>query len=267
MPARRLTALVIAGSDPTGGAGAQADLLAFAAHRVQARAVLTAATAQDANGVRRVGPLPGDHVSEQLASALSIGAPDVIKVGMLTRVATVEAIARALSGLRDVPVVVDPVLQATAGGELLEPRGIRCVREALLPLTTVCTPNATELARLVGRHELEAVEIAEAAVTLSRSCSCAVLVTGGHHGATNATIDILADVTGTRRHWTHPRIPSGPIHGTGCALSSSIAARLAHGDALEDAIGLATDHVWRLVEKAHKQGQWILPLLEPAVEP
>ncbi len=266
MRASRKTALVVAGSDPTGGAGAQADLLTFAAHGIQARAVLTAATVQDEHGVKRVGPLPGDHVSEQLASSLSIGAPDVIKVGMLTRLATVESLVSALDDLPNVPVVLDPVLHATAGGELLEPRGIQCVRETLIPRATVTTPNATELARLLGRQSLGDDDVEPAARSLAKESGRAILVTGGHHGAPHESTDVLARPDGNVQYISHPRLSTGVIHGTGCALSSSIAARLALGETLDDAIRLAADHVWRLIEKAHEQEQWILPLLHPALE-
>ncbi len=234
----------IAGSDPTGGAGLQGDLKTFAAHGVRGTAVVTAVTVQGARGVSRVEPVPPDLVAEQLAVVLSEVEPLALKTGMLWDSATIEAVAAALTPHRGrMPLVVDPVLAASAGGDLLVPGSLATLVARLLPLASVITPNLPEAARLLKRGTIGDREAPEAARALLALGCGAVLLKGGHGGGKEA-VDWLATSTGVTR-LALPRLPGVDPHGTGCALSASLAAFLGRGFSLEEAAQAAKDYVHR----------------------
>ncbi|MGN6869898.1 MAG: bifunctional hydroxymethylpyrimidine kinase/phosphomethylpyrimidine kinase [Solirubrobacteraceae bacterium] len=214
--------LSIAGSDSGGGAGIQADLKAFAACGVHGMTAITAITAQNTVGVTAVHPIPPEIIIAQVrAVAQDIGV-DAVKIGMLGDVPTIEAVARALQELPDAtPVVLDPVMVAESGAQLLDPAAREILIQLLLPRATVVTPNVPEARALVG--DLEVDELARRVHALGPD---AVVVTGGHR---EEAIDVFFD--GERLvELPGPRHPGAAAHGSGCTHSSVLAARLAHGD-------------------------------------
>ncbi|MBS0231996.1 MAG: bifunctional hydroxymethylpyrimidine kinase/phosphomethylpyrimidine kinase [Proteobacteria bacterium] len=236
-------ALTIAGSDPSGGAGIQADLKTFATLGVYGASVITALTAQNTRGVTGVFPIPPAFIAEQFRSVVSDLAVAAIKTGMLGDVATVEAVASLLGGFERVPVVVDPVMVATSGDVLLQPDAIDAVRHVLIPRAALITPNLPEAARLLDRPEAETEgDIRAQAEDLMKFGCRAVLLKGGHgHGPD--VVDVLFDGSG---HLTfrRPRIATTHTHGTGCTLSAAIAAGLACGKPVHEAVHDAKVFVW-----------------------
>lgn len=238
--ARPATVLIISGSDSAGAAGMQADLLAVAARGAHGASALTAVTAQGAGGVTALHPLPASVVTAQIRAVLEDQGADAVKIGMLGRAATVRAVARALHDF-DGPVVLDPVLASTSGTALLDGAGISALRRHLLPAVTLLTPNLPEAARLLDRAPAatEAEALAQGAALLAQGPG-AVLVKGGH-GAGATCTDWLVSPSGTRA-FRAPRSASRNTRGTGCALASAIAAELAQGAALPEAV--ETAHRW-----------------------
>lgn len=241
-------ALTIAGSDPSGGAGIQADLKTFAAHGVYGASVITALTAQNTQGVTGVLEIDPDFIAAQIdavASDLRLGA---VKTGML---ADRPQVAVVVSGIkrhgikRDglVPLVVDPVMVATSGDVLLAPDAIDAVRRNLIPLASVITPNLHEAARLLGQavaaSEAEMQRQGEALMALG---AAAVVIKGGHATGTEA-VDYLVTGEGTIR-FAKPWVETRHTHGTGCTLAAAIAANLAMGRTLPDAVAAAKDYLW-----------------------
>jgi hydroxymethylpyrimidine/phosphomethylpyrimidine kinase len=236
----------IAGSDPTGGAGLQGDLKTFAAHDVYGTAVVTALTVQGRKGVARVEPVAADLVREQLEVVLEEIRPAGVKTGMLWSGDIIRVVAETLEAGYRGPLVVDPVLVATAGGDLLRPDALEALRDVLIPHATVITPNLPEAARLLGREGVDDPDEAARAL-LGLGCP-AVLLKGGHATGAQA-VDVLATPAGLRR-LSLPRVPDADAHGTGCALAAALAARLARGEPLEVAAEGAKAYVHRtLVEE------------------
>ena len=230
--------LSIAGSDPSGGAGIQADLKTFAALGCHGMAALTALTAQNTMGVSAVHMPPAAFVGEQIAMIFADIEVAAIKIGMLGSPEIVEAVAAALAGRRGIPIVLDPVLVATSGAVLGSDGVIAAMRRHLFPLATVITPNLAEAARLgdrpvsSGRPDMEA-----AAARLHAGGTAAWLIKGGH-GGDDRSDDVLFD--GAASTWfSAPRIDTRNTHGTGCTLSSAIAAFLAKDVPLVDAVRMA----------------------------
>jgi hydroxymethylpyrimidine/phosphomethylpyrimidine kinase len=259
MTARRLRLLSIAGSDPSGGAGIQADLKTFAAHGVYGMAVVTAITAQSTQGVLAVEPVGAESVERQILGVLDDIGVDAVKIGMLATAETVTRVARVLASVaRGVPIVLDPVLRASDGTALLEPAGIEPLLSELLAATTLVTPNRTEagvlLDRIVG-SESEAVEAARELAARGP----AVLVTGGDGGG-DEVVDVLADHEGSIRVFRAQRLRSRSTHGTGCTLSAAIAARLASGAELAPAVAAAIDYVRRAMDPGLDLGRGRAPL-------
>jgi hydroxymethylpyrimidine/phosphomethylpyrimidine kinase len=225
--------LTIAGSDPSGGAGIQADLKTFHAFGVFGAAVVTSLTVQNTRGVfdrRDVAPA---LVAAQLDAVLDDLPVAAAKTGLLPDAGVVEAAVACLRA-RPVPaLVVDPVLVATSGDALTAPSAAAAIRELLLPLATLVTPNLAEAGALTGRpvHTVEAMR--EAAATILSMGARAVLVKGGH--LPDRACDVLATAAGIDE-LDGPRLDVGPVHGTGCALSAAVAAELANGRALADAV-------------------------------
>jgi hydroxymethylpyrimidine/phosphomethylpyrimidine kinase len=237
-------ALTIAGSDSSGGAGIQADLKTFSAFGVYGASVITALTAQNTRGVQGVEVVSPAFVSAQLHSVLSDLDVDAVKTGMLANAEIVMAVADVLRSVPPRPLVVDPVMVATSGDVLLAPEAIGALKQHLLPLATVVTPNLHEAALLLGARRAETEEdMAAQAGALRRLAGChAVLVKGGH-GAADAATDILASATGIER-FTRPRVATEHAHGTGCTLSAAIAALLAQGATLAEAVDRGKAFVW-----------------------
>jgi hydroxymethylpyrimidine/phosphomethylpyrimidine kinase len=250
--ARRVTAVSIAGSDSGGGAGIQADVLAFAAHGVHAATVLVAATAQNTRGVAGAEALSPRFVAAQLDAVFSDLAPAAVKIGMLFGPRHVRAVAAGLRRHSAGNVVLDPVLAASSGARLLSPAGLAALRVDLLPLCDLVTPNLPEAEVLAGHPVDTPGGAREAARRIAAFGARAVLVKGGH-GAGDRIRDVLW--TGRRfRVFESPRIPTGAIHGTGCALSSAIAANLALGFGLETAVARGIRYVRAALRRRYFPG-------------
>jgi len=240
------TLLVISGLDPTGGAGLLADARVAAEHQVRAVGVITASTVQDTSGVRSVLPLPAEHVGEALAALLGDVEVDAVKIGMLGDVRIAEVIARALAAT-SAPVVWDPVFQASRGAALLE-GDIEAAAAALLPEARLVTPNLEEAGRLTGRTLASLEDMRAAAEALVGRGAAAALIKGGHLPGDRSP-DVLLDGK-TATVLDASRVATGPVHGTGCVLSSAIAARLAHGDTLVEAARAAKHYLWQKLATA-----------------
>jgi hydroxymethylpyrimidine/phosphomethylpyrimidine kinase len=223
--------LSIAGSDSGGGAGIQADLKAFAAAGVHGATAVTALTAQNTKAVTGVHPVPPEFILEQVRAVAQDLGVDAVKIGMLGGVATIEAVARALGDLApETPVVVDPVMVAESGARLLDADAESALRELILPLASVLTPNVPEARALAGarQSELDGEELARAVHALGPA---AVVLTGGHR---EQAIDVLFD--GARvLELPGERFPDGAAHGSGCTHSATLAAHLALGASVEQA--------------------------------
>ncbi|SPP94250.1 bifunctional hydroxy-methylpyrimidine kinase and hydroxy-phosphomethylpyrimidine kinase [Bradyrhizobium vignae] len=228
-------ALTIAGSDSSGGAGIQADLKTFAALGVYGASVITALTAQNTRGVTGIHAVPAEFVTAQMDAVFSDLEVGAVKIGMVAQAASIDAIAAALSRWAFRHVVLDPVMVATSGDRLLASEAVDALRTKLIPLATVITPNLPEAAALLD----EPMAASEAEIEsqgrrlLSLGCR-AVLVKGGH-GEGAESIDYLVGAD-TTIALAAPRLPTKNTHGTGCSLSSAIAAGLAKGEGLENAV-------------------------------
>ena len=246
-------ALTIAGSDSSGGAGIQADLKTFAAFGVYGASVITALTAQNTRGVRGVHPVPADFVTAQLDAVLDDLEVKAVKIGMVAELSIIGAIVSALSRRKQVPIVLDPVMVATSGDRLLSPDAVAGLRDKLMPLATLLTPNLPEAAALLN----ESVASDEAAIKhqgrrLLAMGAQAVLIKGGH-GEGAESIDYLfrgGDVIALPA----PRIATRNTHGTGCSLSSAIAAGLAKGETLEAAVRNAKTWITGAIAAADRLG-------------
>ena len=240
------TALTIAGSDPTGGAGIQADLRTFAAFSVSGVSAITAITAQNAEGVRDIFALAPKLVAAQIDAVLEDRAVDAVKIGMLANAAILGVVAEAIERHQFRNVVLDPVIRATAGGQLLEAAAIDSLRTRLFPLVAVVTPNLHELRVLSGIAARDVPELRKAAARLVDLGARAVVAKGGH--LPGAPVDVVYDGR-TFIELTGERIAAGRTHGTGCMFSSALAARLALGDTLADAARAAKAHVFDMITR------------------
>jgi hydroxymethylpyrimidine/phosphomethylpyrimidine kinase len=244
-------ALTIAGSDSGGGAGIQADLKTFSALGVYGASVITALTAQNTLGVQGIHDVPADFVRRQIQSVLDDLAVNAIKIGMLSVPATIEAVAEGLAAQFSGPVVFDPVMVAASGDPLLTEAATATLISRLLPRADLLTPNLHEAARLLGTTMAGDVPAMEAqGRELLALGPKAVLMKGGHGSGADA-VDVLVTTAGCR-HFTAPRIPSRNSHGTGCTLSSAIAAGLAKGASLEEAVGTAKAYVHAAIATADR---------------
>lgn len=240
-------ALTIAGSDSGGGAGIQADLKTFAAHGVFGTSAITAITAQNTTGVSAVVALAPEMVVAQIDAVLSDLGTDAVKIGMLANRGIIDAVAAALERHALGNIVLDTVMVAKGGARLLDEDAIGAMRDRLLPLATVITPNAREAEALAGGRIASVNDLEPAARRLLDLGARAVIVKGGH--LDGPADDLLHD--GTRAIWLRAdRIDTRHTHGTGCTFSSAIAASLALGDDLETAARRAKDYVTRAIAQA-----------------
>lgn len=258
---RKRVALTIAGSDPSGGAGIQADLKTFAALGVYGFSAITAVIAQNSSSVTRVAPVDAAMVGAQIEMLVAERRPDAIKIGALGTAKIVHAVADAIGGL-DLPApVVDPVLLASAGERLLDAAGERALRERLLPLARIVTPNLAEAQALSGIDGASPAALRAMARALNRAGARAVLIKGGHLGASAEasartrmqSIDLFYDGRGFVELRT-ARIAGGGAHGLGCALSAAIAAYLAQGMDLAGAVRRAKRYVTAALRAGFKLG-------------
>ncbi len=250
--------LTIAGSDSGGGAGIQADLKTFAAHGVYGMSVITALTAQNTREVRAVHEVPPEMVAAQIDAVLEDIGADAIKIGMLSSAAIVRAVADRLRfhlAGKAVPVVLDPVMIAKSGDRLLRADAIEALVLELLPLATLVTPNIPELEKLTGfpaRNEEERLFAARGLAAVGP----AVLAKGGHAEGEEIVDLLVAGRRGREVHrFVHPRLHTSSTHGTGCTLSSAIAARLGAGEEMPRAVSRAIDYLAGALAAAYPLGK------------
>ncbi|MGK2922564.1 MAG: bifunctional hydroxymethylpyrimidine kinase/phosphomethylpyrimidine kinase [Methyloceanibacter sp.] len=235
-------ALTIAGSDSSGGAGIQADIKTFSALGVYGASAITALTAQNTRGVDDVMAVPPEFVLAQMRSVASDLAVGAIKIGMLATAPIIEAVADGLDDFPGVPVVLDPVMVATSGDPLLDEDAVEALRDRLVPRATLITPNLREGAVLLGEPAESREQMLEGRAERLRDLGAkAVLLTGGESIAETA-LDIFVDENGVQRIEA-PRVETENTHGTGCTLSSAIAAELAKGESLDKAVKIAKLYV------------------------
>jgi hydroxymethylpyrimidine/phosphomethylpyrimidine kinase len=236
-----VTALTIAGSDSGGGAGIQADLKTFAAHGVYGTSAIAAVTAQNTTAVTGVHPVPPAFVVQQIETVATDIRIDAVKTGMLATPDVVRAVADTLSRLAMPNVVVDPVMVAKSGDQLLAESAVDSVRRDLLRHAAVVTPNRMEAEVLTGYAVVTRAQARDAARRLVAMGAKAAVVKGGHFDEADV-IDLLYDGTGFHE-FRHERQQTRHTHGTGCTFAAAIAANLALGRPLADAVGRATDYV------------------------
>jgi hydroxymethylpyrimidine/phosphomethylpyrimidine kinase len=244
-------AVTIAGSDSGGGAGIQADLKTFSALGVYGASVITALTAQNTLGVAAIHDVPPEFVTAQIDAVFSDLKVDAVKIGMLSRPATIEAVAAGLDRHRQRKIVLDPVMVAASGDPLIADDAVTVLLETLIPRAALVTPNLPEAARLLNETVADGQSAIEgqAARLLARGAK-AVLLKGGHGGGAESADYLLTPVGG--RWLTAPRIATDNTHGTGCTLSSAIAAGLACGRHLEAAVVAAKEYLTAAIAAADR---------------
>lgn len=257
---RRPAVLIIAGSDSGGGAGLQADLRTVTAYGVHGTCVVTAITAQNSREIRAIEPVSPKVVAAQLEAVFSDFRIRSVKIGMLATAAIVRTVAAALARRPSVKVVLDPVLVATTGARLARGDLASSLRRHLLSRADLLTPNVPEAESLLGRRLRGADDLPSAAEDLMALGARAVLLKGGHLPGRRVS-DLLVTPDGRQRWFHHTRIPAEG-HGTGCTLSSAIAARLALGDAMEIAVAEAIDYVNRALRAGYRPGLGRLRFLD-----
>ena len=234
------TALTIAGSDSSGGAGIQADLKTMIANGVYAMTAITALTAQNTTGVQGIFEVTPEFLEQQIDSVFTDIRPDAVKIGMVSSVGLIESIAKKLKQYEAENIVVDPVMVATSGSRLISEDAIGALKELLLPMATVLTPNIPETEVLSGMVVKTANDMIAAAKYISETYHCAVLCKGGHQ--LNDANDLLYR-NGDYKWFNGKRIDNPNTHGTGCTLSSAIASNLAKGYDLDTAVERAKAYI------------------------
>ena len=234
------TALSIAGSDSCGGAGIQADIKTMTLNGVYAMSAVTALTAQNTTGVSAILEADADFLEKEINAVFEDIFPDAVKIGMVSSSALIEVIAQRLKFYQAENIVVDPVMAATSGARLINDSAINTLKEKLLPIADVITPNIPETEVLSGMKISDKDDMEKAAVSIGEKFKCAVLVKGGH--SINDADDILYS-NGKITYFKGKRIDNPNTHGTGCTLSSAIAANLAKGYSLEKSVERAKEYI------------------------
>lgn len=258
------TALTIAGSDSSGGAGIQADIKTMTVNGVYAMSAITALTAQNTKGVAGILDVPAEFLKQQLDAIFTDIYPDAVKIGMVSSAEIIHTIAQTLKQYQARQIVVDPVMVSTSGSKLLEEEAVNSLKTELLPLADLVTPNIPEAEVLSGIQIQTPEDMAAAAKKIHDAYHCAVLCKGGH------SIGDANDFLYTKencRWFRGRRIDNPNTHGTGCTLSSAIAANLAKGESLEDAVSKSKEYLSGALEAMLDLGQgsgpmnhgWMLP--------
>ena len=235
------TALTIAGSDSSGGAGIQADIKTMIANGVFAQSAITALTAQNTLGVRAVSNVSPEFLRQQIDAVFEDIRPDAVKIGMVSSPELVEVIAERLLFYHAANIVADPVAVATSGSALCGSDAYEKLKKLIFPIATLVTPNIPEAELISGTKISSPDDMLAAARIISRSYGCAVLCKGGH--SVNDANDLLYCADGTYKWFIGERIDTRNTHGTGCTLSSAAASNLAKGYPLESAIAMAKDYI------------------------
>lgn len=237
---KKKTALSIAGSDCSGGAGIQADIKTMTVNGVYAMSVITALTAQNTMGVENVMDVPEQFLKEQLDCVFTDIYPDAVKIGMVSAAGLIRVIADTLEKYQARNIVVDPVMVSTSGSKLLAEDAAQVLKDRLMPLADLVTPNIPEAEVLSGMRIQSEADMIKAAAIIGEKCHCAVLCKGGH--SLNDANDLLYK-DGSWQWFYGERIHNPNTHGTGCTLSSAIAANLAKGMKIEDAVKAAKEYL------------------------
>ena len=248
--------LSFAASDPTGGAGIQADLLTIAALGCHPLSVITALTVQDTTGIDSVLAIDSEWVEDQARALLEDMPVDVFKIGLLGSIDNIAVIAKIIADYPDIPLVFDPVLASGRGDELADEEMIAALQELLLPQTTVLTPNSLEARRLTrgadddeDEHDQPLAECARRLLTFG----CDYVLLTGTHDSTPQVVNVLHHGDGVLRSDTWPRLP-GSYHGSGCTLASAVAAGLAHRLSVAAAVGEAQEYTWKSLAAGFRPG-------------
>ena len=257
---RARSALTIAGSDSGGGAGIQADLRTFAAHRVHGLSAIAALTAQHTRGVIAVNVPPMEFLHAQLDACFDDFEIGAVKLGMLANAEIIGVVADALRTWRPPFLVLDPVMIATSGAKLLEDGALLALRTRLLPLASLVTPNLPEAELLLGHAIADLAAMRAAANELLALGARAVLLKGGHLQGGGDVVDLFADADGVREI-VHPRLQL-EAHGTGCTLASAIAANLCLGLSLAEACAAAADYVHAALRLGYQPGRSNIVVLD-----
>ncbi|MCR5209842.1 MAG: bifunctional hydroxymethylpyrimidine kinase/phosphomethylpyrimidine kinase [Lachnospiraceae bacterium] len=252
------TALTIAGSDSSGGAGIQADIKTMTANGVYAMSAVTALTAQNTTGVIGIMESSPEFLKAQIDEIFTDIRPDAVKTGMVSSIGLIEVIAERLKFYEAENIVVDPVMVATSGARLISDDAVESLKEKLLPLASVITPNIPESEVLSGMKIASEEDMVESARRISELYGCAVLCKGGHSLA-DANDYLYSDGKG---EWFHGRRIDNPnTHGTGCTLSSAIASNLAKGYGMNEAVGRAKEYLSGALEAGLNLGKGSGPLM------
>jgi len=247
-PNKLVSVLSIAGTDPSGGAGINADIKAISATGAYAASVVTALVAQNTQGVQSILEIPADFVQAQLNAVFSDLDIQAVKIGMLHDERIIRVIAETLLREKPLHVVFDPVMVAKDGTFLLDLDTLSLLKEKLLGLTHLITPNLVEAEHLLGQSIQTAEAMQAAAITLGQAYQINVLVKGGHL-STSESADVLYELNTNACHWFHAsRIQTRNTHGTGCSLSAAIASYLAQGWSLTEAIETAKDYLTHAID-------------------
>ena len=234
------TALTIAGSDSSGGAGIQADIKTMISNGVYAMSAVTALTAQNTTGVTAIMEVTPEFLAEELDNIFTDISPDAVKIGMVSSGALLHVIAEKLQEYKARNIVVDPVMIATSGARLISEEAVEVLKNSLLPMAALVTPNIPEAEVLSGRKIVTSEDMIKAAALIGETYHCAVLCKGGHQ--LNDANDLLWK-EGGYRWFRGERINNPNTHGTGCTLSSAIASNLAKGYELESAVERAKKYI------------------------
>jgi len=247
-------ALTIAGSDSGGGAGIQADLKTFAALGVHGTSAITCITAQNPRAVTGIQAIRASMVRRQIEAVFDELPPRAVKTGMLYSREIIQTVAEFFAHRKHPPLVVDPVMVATSGAVLLKPSAIRVLKEKLLPLATLITPNLPEAEILAGRKMTTLEDLHDAAREIHERFGCAVLAKGGHLPNASKAMDVFHDRRGARL-LVAPFTRGVSTHGTGCTYSAAIAGFLALGHNLPLAVELAKRYITRAISQSHRVGR------------
>ena len=245
--------LIVAGSDSGGGAGIQADIKTVTALGGFAMTAVTALTAQNTLGVHGIHAVDDQFIAQQMDVVLDDLGADAVKTGMLHASTVIETVVAALANRGSLPLVVDPVMVAKGGASLLEDEAVASLRDALLPVATVITPNLPEAGVLLGRAVATADDMAGAARDLLALGPGAVLLKGGHLPG-DEVVDLLATRDGATETWRSPRIDTPHTHGTGCTLASALATGIAQGLSLKNAVARARAYTLEAIRTAPGYG-------------
>ncbi len=247
--------MVFAATDPTGGAGLQADVLTLASMGCHPVSVVTAITIQDTMGVDEVMPIDGEWVADQARCILEDMPVAAFKIGVLGSLEAVAAVAEVVSDYPEIPLILDPVLASGRGDELASEEMLAAIRELLIPQTTIITPNSIEAQRLAADDsddDQNSPDLAECARRILASGCEYVLITGTHEN-TEAVTHTLYNNEGVVRSDSWPRLP-GSYHGSGCTLASALAATIANGVDMQEAVRDAQEYTWQSLKQAFRPG-------------